>query len=817
MEVAWAPPNPPQPRKHQPFRIPPTERLLPIGPKPNKEPYPVFNALVDRVREALSLPPDDPMDKTDSSRSDQELTPTPTPTNRPQELTKKMSSESNRGRLWRQGAQLGSPPAVPGQGSHPPPHPSRDRGSAPPHQQESGGEASGGWWEDETRPGRRAAHANTTPRPDTTLCYRCGECGSAAEWCSDEEVGLCVIALATFVHREPAAAAPSLPQLLRAVGRVSQAGRSPWQAESGARVPGSAVFVAHQFLRCVLHRLAPNNVFLQIFLQRTPEKQRIIFFKSIAQAFVDFNELYPCGPLQLVIEHLNSKKTLPIEQMPLILHNIAMYLECLAPEALGPAGACAALVAALDALLRALALLLPQLDDVLPLLRAATAALRVPAAHQHKSILEPISKIISYGIQNFVIKLSVISELSVVCMRVFSRDRDKLLVCRVLVYELMQALRTKTTVPDDNLFILIQFVLQGHGCTLLLPPQLNTGDLLTAGPSGSEARDLGSGAVECMRPHLPDMIDLLQDPHLLNKIKGSVSKSIVNRNLICLNEDTLGAIVKGGIAQYVAMELALEHSRGRADRGQQQTNRHMMPWLSVSPPGSREVGECVWRVRGVAWLVLGALCNARARAPHVCVPHDATCHLIDHVQTIMSSYVEQCKGPQRMSALFHAFLLCQLWTLYLERQAAGEPHGTALCALLDFWCKLVPAVLHLTHHSTLLAETVNLHFLSLLESLLECNSTVLTRLLPLWTPILYSPLFKMPRHVSQRLAACRAAPPPAAEAWGAGAQGTAGPAGGTGSPGGTGGTQEALERRRLHRLLTKMAQLEMQPHSFYFI
>lgn len=79
-----------------------------------------------------------------------------------------------------------------------------------------------------------------------------------------------------------------------------------------------------------------------------------------------------------------------------------------------------------------------------------------------QSILEPITKIISYGVQNFVLKLSVISELSVVCTRVFSRDRDKLLVCRVLVYELVQALRTKTTIPDDNLFILIQFVLQGE-------------------------------------------------------------------------------------------------------------------------------------------------------------------------------------------------------------------------------------------------------------------------------------------------------------------------------------------------------------------
>lgn len=55
----------------------------------------------------------------------------------------------------------------------------------------------------------------------------------------------------------------------------------------------------------------------------------------------------------------------------------------------------------------------------------------------------------------------------------------------------------------------------GHGCRLVLPPQL-CGEL--AG-GGGEARDVAAGAVDCMRPHLPDMIDLLHDPHLLNKIK----------------------------------------------------------------------------------------------------------------------------------------------------------------------------------------------------------------------------------------------------------------------------------------------------------
>lgn len=37
-----------------------------------------------------------------------------------------------------------------------------------------------------------------------------------------------------------------------------------------------------------------------------------------------------------------------------------------------------------------------------------------------------------------------------------------------------------------------------------------------------------------------------------------------------------------------------------------------------------------------------------------------------------------------------------------------------------------------------LGEMVNLHFLSLMEALHECQSTVLTKLLPLWAPVLYT-------------------------------------------------------------------------------
>lgn len=33
---------------------------------------------------------------------------------------------------------------------------------------------------------------------------------------------------------------------------------------------------------------------------------------------------------------------------------------------------------------------------------------------------------------------------------------------------------------------------------------------------------------------------------------------------------------------------------------------------------------------------------------------------------------------------------------------------------------------------------VNLHFLSLLESLLEVNASILGKLMPLWSPVLYA-------------------------------------------------------------------------------
>lgn len=40
----------------------------------------------------------------------------------------------------------------------------------------------------------------------------------------------------------------------------------PWQYENPTNLPGGSQSVAHQFIRCVLHQLAPNGIFVQMFM-----------------------------------------------------------------------------------------------------------------------------------------------------------------------------------------------------------------------------------------------------------------------------------------------------------------------------------------------------------------------------------------------------------------------------------------------------------------------------------------------------------------------------------------------------------------------
>ncbi|KAL2737009.1 protein unc-79 isoform X9 [Vespula squamosa] len=192
------------------------------------------------------------------------------------------------------------------------------------------------------------------------------------------------------------------------------------------------------------------------------------------------------------------------------------------------------------------------------------------------------------------------------------------------------------------------------------------------------------------------------------------------------------------------------------------------------------------------------------------IPQEMSCHVANHIQVIFSAFPEQSKASVlHMSSLFHAFILCQLWTMYLEELSKNNPSNSesqnvTMNTLLEFWGKITPCILQLVSCSKILAEMVNLHFLSLLEALLECGSIVLSKLLPLWSPILFSHHTQLPGHLQVRLQNCRDFPPSRMSEHFVSIK----------------RESNAVLLRWLHRLQFKMGQIEMQSSTatqFYSI
>ncbi|KAK5639447.1 hypothetical protein RI129_011939 [Pyrocoelia pectoralis] len=596
---------------------------------------------------------------------------------------------------------------------------------------------------------------------DECITERCSECGMVKEEYSDEEIGLCIVTLGTFIHREPSLAAPMLPEILNIVAKVTTNAMYPWQNESNIHLPGGAVSVAHQFLRCVLHQLAPNGIFTQMFQTQGNEIARIQFFKSLTQALTDFNELNPIAPLQFLLEALNSKKVLPVDILPIILENIACYFDCLPLEASlsSTVTVWSAVLLQLENLYRRILFFLSNLEDIKPLLKIMVSVLKMPSISQFKGLLEPFSKVLSCAIELHVIQYNYLVDLCYLCNRIFTKERDKLILSRMVVYELVQALKFKVSIPDSNLLILINLILQDAGGSIpinvvlqnSLPHYHETGPVFNT--------NIG----ECMRLHLGDVIEFLTDFHTLAKMK-SYCKGIN----VGLNEDTLGGIIKGAIAQYLALEIT--KGNGRDNRAVTK----YFPWLynaSVTQQTSREFIECISHIRLLSWLLLGSLTHSSlhgmSSGQSLCqpIPQEASCQIADHIQVIMAGFAEQPKASVlHMSSLFHVFILCQLWTVYLEQglnnhMPVSETYNIIMNILFDFWGKVTPCILQLVQQSKMISEIVSLHFLSMLEALLECHSTLVGKLLPLWTPVLCSNHLQLPGHLQVRLQNCRNFPP----------------------------------------------------------
>ena len=77
-------------------------------------------------------------------------------------------------------------------------------------------------------------------------------------YCSEDEVGHCVIILSTLINREPSLCAPLLPEILLTVSRVIRDTQYSWELDSNVYVPQNSRSIAKQFIRCALHQLSGN-------------------------------------------------------------------------------------------------------------------------------------------------------------------------------------------------------------------------------------------------------------------------------------------------------------------------------------------------------------------------------------------------------------------------------------------------------------------------------------------------------------------------------------------------------------------------------
>ncbi|KAG5670190.1 hypothetical protein PVAND_000469 [Polypedilum vanderplanki] len=581
---------------------------------------------------------------------------------------------------------------------------------------------------------------------DECIAERCSECGALKEEYSDEELGLFIVLLGTFIHREPALACPFLPDILISVSKIAHSHTFSWQYESSTHLPGGSQAVAHQFIRCVLHQLAPNGIFYQIFLTQNPENIRQRFFKCVALALLDFAELNPASPVHLLMESLNNKKTLPVE-LPIIIRNLSEYLQCLPIDSIN-APIWSSAIQGIESVFRRIVFVLPSMEEAENLLNIMVIVFKMPGLP--KALLEPFSKIFSYAIQNLNLNHKVLHELLLYNSRAYSKERDRYQLARQIAFELVQCMKFKTVIPDRNLLMLVCIILQDLGGGL--PKGVFDGISETHSPMFNS----NTNTADCMRQYLNDVLEFLADFHTVSKIKNFKNGSTVSSQGIGLSEDTLGAALKGAISQYLALEMS---------RGNSKENRAIaryLPWLYSAPTtlqqGPKEFTECVSHMRLLSWLLLGSLTHTAMHTTrrdinqhhqpqaHFMsqqsnffaqpVPQDANCHIADHIQTIFAGFFEQSKtSVLHMSSLFHAFTLCQLWTVYLEQISHFTNDTIATALAIEFWVKVTPSLLQLISNSKL-SEMVNLHFLSLLEALKETRSTILSKLLPLWSPLL---------------------------------------------------------------------------------
>lgn len=173
---------------------------------------------------------------------------------------------------------------------------------------------------------------------ETTVVLRCSQCNTPLELYDEDTIGLGVVCLSTFVHREPSLAAPYLLKILTAVAKVANYVYYPWQSERyvltpfyGPWHPSNACPVSATSSSLVTVAVWPDSSSESCYISWHPtgssyscsrarlEVRRLLpvtsaaftspsppsdawFFKTLSSSLADFQDLNPATVLQTLFE-----------------------------------------------------------------------------------------------------------------------------------------------------------------------------------------------------------------------------------------------------------------------------------------------------------------------------------------------------------------------------------------------------------------------------------------------------------------------------------------------------------------------------------
>ncbi|KRX27003.1 Uncoordinated protein 79 [Trichinella nelsoni] len=287
---------------------------------------------------------------------------------------------------------------------------------------------------------------------DSVIQARCFHCNAILEICDEDTISLGIVCLSTFVHRDPSMAAPQLLSMLTAVSKIAAHTFHPWQARTNIFVPSNCRSVARQFIRIVLHQLAPNRLFLSLFESEIEDE---LFFKTVALCLADFQELNPVSVIQHLMEDLH--KSTP-DNVPLVLSNLAEYMRHISYDTHLPTWT--TVVGLFDNFFRQiltnnadLSLCVGHLFQILNrLFKISNFGTIRPSL----SLLDTCCKFITRLLLDYPLNLVDVIALCSSCNRAFVKERDKHTLTRCCLNEFCQALKFKHTLHDVNYMMVIK-------------------------------------------------------------------------------------------------------------------------------------------------------------------------------------------------------------------------------------------------------------------------------------------------------------------------------------------------------------------------